>query len=218
MKENLHYKPLHCIDKEKLLSTDPDELRWVVMRSLHSKVLMPICTDGKQTVTRKYGYENAEHLFCEFFMPIKEIISVINGRRIIRHEPAIAGMFFVRDKMSNIRNLSSGKLGFELRFLKGRKYQEPVVIDNKEMNTFIESLRTASEIRFFSPEDKELKGKIGKKVRIYKDDSYFEGRIISVRGSKRRWLRMSIEGFLVAEMEFDLNALQSSGQIVELLD
>lgn len=219
MKENLQFAPLYNIDKEKLQNINTDELHWVLMRSLQNKVAVSSPSDnGTPVVERKYGYEAAQNLFCEFFMPMKESVSVIRGKRIIRREPAIAGMFFVRDSLSKIKSLSNGKLGFELKYLKGRKYQEPVVIDDKEMYIFIKALTAASKVRFFSPEDEDLTGKIGKRVRIYKGDNFFDGFIISFRGSKRRWLRIGIEGFLVAEMEIDLDALQASGQVIELLD
>ncbi len=151
-------------------------------------------------------------------MPMKEAVSVIRGKRVIRREPAIAGLFFVRDAISRIQELSSGAHGFELKYLKGRKYREPVIINNAEMTSFIEALQVAPNVRFYSPDDNALRGKLGKRVRVYKDDSYFEGTIISVRGSRKRWLRIGIEGFLAAELEFNLDELQKSGQVVELLD
>ena len=197
---------------------ESDDLRWVVMRSLINKVsVSQVNSDGKTTVERKYGYETAQSKFREFFMPMKEAMSVVRGKRIVRHEPAIAGLFFVKDTLANVQRLADGSQGFELKFIKGRKYREPVVIPEKEMDAFIQALGTASEVRFFLPDDPNLKGKIGQKVRIHKDQSHFDGHIISIRGSKRRWLRISIEGYLVAEMEFDLDALRSSGQFIELL-
>ncbi len=220
MKENLHFVPRHHVDTAKKISpTEAGELHWVVMRSLQNKVVAPdIAPDGRPIITRKYGYEIAEHMFCEYFMPMKESITELRGRRIIRHVPAIAGMFFVKDSLSKIRQLATGKSGFELKYIKGRKYQEPVIIPDKEMDDFIGALRSATEVRFFSPDDATLRGKIGQRVRIYKGDTTFEGHIISIRGSHRRWLRIAIEGFLVAEMEIDLSTLQATGQIIELLD
>lgn len=219
MGENLHYRPVCCVNRERLSGVDDGELRWVVMRSLQNKVVVAETgDDGREVYVKRFGYENAERLFCEFFMPMKELISVVRGRRVIRREPAIAGMFFVRDSVDRIRELSTGRLGFELKYMRGRGYREPVVINDVEMNVFMRAIGSAEEVRFFSPDDSDLRGKIGRRVRIYKDESCFEGRIISFRGSKRRWLRIGIDGFLVAEMDFDIGALERSGQVIELLD
>lgn len=127
-------------------------------------------------------------------------------------------MFFVRDSISNIRALASKGLGFELRFLKGRKYLEPVIISDKEMDAFISAVTGSAEVRFFSPDDKALNGAVGKHIRIIKNGRELDGHVMSIRGSKRRWLRISIKYCLAAYVEIDLEELKSNGQLVELLD
>ncbi len=219
MKENLKYAPLHNVDEARIKALDEGELCWVLMRSLQNKVQTIESADGDGKHTKlKYGYEIAENLFCEFFMPMKECVSTIQGKRIIHNKPAIPGMFFVRDTVPNIRTLASKGLGFELRYLKGRKYQDPVIINDKEMEAFISAVSSNTEVRFFSPDDKALDITVGKRVRITKNGSTIDGHVVSIRGSKRRWLRISIKDCLAAHVEIDLDELKRNGQIVELLD
>lgn len=95
---------------------------------------------------------------------------------------------------------------------------EPVIISDREMETFISAVSSNTEVRFFSPDDKALNGTIGKRVRITKAGSTIEGYVVSIRGSKRRWLRICIKDCITAHIEINLDELKSKGQIVELLD
>lgn len=219
MKENLKFAPLHHVDEARIKAAAEGELCWVLMRSLQNKVPAIGPADGAKKLTElKYGYEMAEHLFCEFFMPMKECVSAIRGRKILHRKPAIPGMFFVKDSISNIRILAAKGLGFELRYLKGRKYLDPVIISDNEMGAFISAVSGDTEVRFFSPDDKALNGTVGKRVRINQNGSTIDGHVVSIRGSKRRWLRICIKDCLAAHVEINLDELKRNGQIVELLD
>ncbi len=218
MKENLKFMPLHHVNELKIKSAR-EELCWVLMRSLQQKVHPGESYGTKCKRTElKFGYEIAKNLFCEFFMPMKECISTVRDKQILHRKPAITGMFFVRDSLTNIRTLASKRLGFELMFLKGRKYLEPVIISDDEMNSFIAAVSSNAEVRFFSPDDKTLNQTVGKRVRITQNGTTIDGYVVSIRGSKRRWLRICIKDCLAAHIEINLDKLKSGGQIVEMLN
>lgn len=194
--ENLHFAPLYIQNDPVAEDTgDTGEARvWVVMRSRKDKTVVerhdPL--SHKTISERLYGHEIVRGLVHKFFMPMKESVTVRGGKRVKRVSPAIPDIFFVNDTISRIDEIVRKNIGVEYLYVKGLPYRQPVVIRDEEMDNFIAATTSSQRVTFHSAGDDTLSRIVGRRVRIPHNDSYIEGELLTVRGSRYRRLRVSL--------------------------
>lgn len=215
--ENLHFIPLYVKnDRQAATAPDGEQPVWVVMRSKKEKVTITRQAGLSHSVTteRLYGYELVQDMVQEFFMPMKESVTVKAGQRIKKISPAIPDIFFVRDTISNIDTIVRRDTGVEYLYVKGRPYRQPVIIRDDEMSNFIAATTSQQKVTFHTAGDDRLSRIIGRRVRIPHNDSWIEGELLTVRGSRYRRLRVRLQDCLVAYIDLTLPPTT----LIELLD
>lgn len=213
--ENLHFTPLY-IRNNDISGSDGEESVWVVMRSKKEKVSIkrPLSDGQKTVVDRLYGYQIIQDKVHEFFMPMKESVTVKAGQRIKKISPAIPDIFFVKDTLGNIDASVKANIGVEYLYIKGLPYRQPVIIRNSEMENFIAATTSDQKVTFHSAGDDNLSRIVGRRVRIPHNDSWIEGELLTIRGSRYRRLRVRLQDCLVAYIDLTL----PPSSIIETLD
>lgn len=213
--ENLHFTPLY-IQNPEIRPADGETAVWVVMRSKKEKVSIsiPSADTGRAMTERLYGYELVQQRVHEFFMPMKESVTVKAGRHIKKVSPAIPDIFFVNDTISHIDALVRQNIGVEYLYIKGMPYRQPVIIRDSEMANFIAATTSSQRVTFRTAGDDNLSHIIGRRVRIPHNDTVIEGELLTVRGSRYRRLRVRLRDCLVAYIDLTLPPTS----IIEILD
>lgn len=213
--ENLHFTPLY-IQNPEIRPADGETAVWVVMRSKKEKISISIpSADTRRAMTeRLYGYELIQQRVHEFFMPMKESVTVKAGRHIKKVSPAIPDIFFVNDTISNIDALVRQNIGVEYLYIKGMPYRQPVIIRDSEMENFIAATTSNQRVTFRTAGDDNLSHTIGRRVRIPHNDTVIEGELLTVRGSRYRRLRVRLRDCLVAYIDLTLPPTT----LIEVLD
>lgn len=203
--ENLHFTPLY-IKNTDIYPSDGEPTAWIVMRSKKEKVNVTRPGDGKLSgrTERMYGYELAQEMVREFFMPMKESVTVKAGHRVKKISPAIPDIFFVNDTRSRIDSIVRRDIGVEYLYIKGLPYRQPVIIRDAEMANFIAATTSEQKMTFHSAGDDNLAHIVGRRVRIPHNDSWIEGELLTVRGSRYRRLRVRLQDCLVAYIDLTL--------------
>lgn len=203
--ENLHFIPLY-IQNPEIRPADGETTVWVVMRSKKEKISIPVPAEGsnRTKTERYYGYQLIQKHVHEFFMPMKEKITVKSGRHIKKVSPAIPDIFFVNDTLSRINALVRQNIGVEYLYVKGLAYRQPVIIRDGEMENFIAATTSNQRVTFRTAADDNLSHIIGRCVRIPHNDTVIEGELLTVRGSRYRRLRVRLRDCLVAYIDLTL--------------
>jgi len=190
---NLHFTPLY-IHNEQLRQPDGEKNVWVVMRSRKEKTAAGKRSSGSavRNGARRYGYEHIQEMVPEFFMPMKESVTVTGGRRIRKVTPAIPDIFFVNDTIGHLDAIVKSDIGVEYLYVKGQPYRHPVVIRDSEMQNFIAATAASQRVTFHTAGSDTLSHLIGRRVRIAHADGFIEGELLTIRGSRYRRLRVSL--------------------------
>ncbi|MBD5247269.1 MAG: hypothetical protein HDS54_03750 [Barnesiella sp.] len=205
--ENLHFTPLYIENEtSNAPQDDTEESVWIVMRSRKEKTVVeqPSATGGKAVAQRLYGYEIIQSMVRRFFMPMKESVTTRGGKRVRKISPAIPDIFFVNDTVSHIDEIVRKNIGVEYLYIKGHPYRQPVVIRNEEMDNFIAATTSSQRVTYHTAGDDNLARLIGRRVRIPHNDSWIEGELLTIRGSRYRRLRISLRDCLVAYIDLHL--------------
>ena len=182
--ENLHFAPLY--QRNETLRPCDEEAVWVVMRS------------------KRGGYHEAQDKVYEFFMPMKESVTMRGGQRVKRVVPAIPDVFFVKDSIARLEALVQKNKGVEFLYIKGLPYRQPVVIRDSEMDNFIAATKSSQRMTFYTAGDDALARIVGRRVRIPHNGSVIEGELITIRGSRYRRLRVRLHDCIVAYIDLTL--------------
>lgn len=163
---------------------------WFVLRDLkRPNALLP-------------AYKELSQLGFNVFTPIHNVIKEIRGERKRREEPVVRDLLFVKSERSELDKIINSTKTLQYRFVKGAKAGTVMTVRDDEMNRFISATRLMKEPKYFTPAElSEIH--IGQKVRIVCPgplDGY-EGNLISIRGSRKRRIIVSIPGLLATAIE-----------------
>ncbi len=137
----------------------------------------------------------------EVFTPMMEMMMTIGGRRQRRQVPVIQDLLFAHEEKSRLDALVAKYPNLQYRFFAGQGHNQPTVISDEEMDRFMKAVGSTDAPKYFRPGEL-TKSMYGKKVRIIGGPlSSCEGRLLSVKGMRKRYLIMEIPGFISAAVE-----------------
>ena len=136
----------------------------------------------------------------EVFTPMTQRLFMENGRQASRKVPFLPDLLFVHEARERLDVAVERVKNLQYRFARGG-YRLPITVPDKEMEDFIRAVASSDEPRYFRPEE-ITPDMLGKRVRVIGGGlDGCEGRLLSARGSKRRWLLVEIPNFLTAAVE-----------------
>lgn len=137
----------------------------------------------------------------EVFTPMTHMIMTIGGRRQRREVPVIQDLLFVHETKAALDPYVEKYPTLQYRYLFGKTKDEPMTVRNEEMEKFIFAVNHTQTPLYYRPGE-ITEAMYGKKVRIMGGilDQY-EGRLLSVKGMRKRRLIVELPGLITAAVE-----------------
>ena len=175
---------------------DSSEKQWFVMRDL------------KRRNSNTLAIHDLEKAGLEVFTPMTQMIMTIGGRRQRRNVPVIQDLLFVHEAKEILDSFVAKFPTLQFRYLFGKTKNEPMVVRNEEMDRFIFAVNKTETPLYYKPGE-ITKTMYGKKVRIMGGmlDQY-EGRLLSVKGMRKRRLIVELPGLITAAVEVEPDYIQ----------
>lgn len=160
-----------------------------------------ILRDLKRSNAKMPAYKELGELGFELFTPLRWKISDCNGKKVRREVPYIPDLLFVHSEKPKLDEVIERISTLQYRYLRGGAYCEPMTVREEEMNNFLKVARTASGAKFYKIS--EIKPEmIGKPIRIVGSAlNGVEGKLLSVRGSKKKRIYVEIPGLIAVSTE-----------------
>lgn len=164
-------------------------VRWYVLRDL------------KRRNSDTPGYLELGGKGFDVFTPLKWEISVRAGRRVRRQVPVIADLLFVHSAKETLDAEIARIPTLQYRYTRGCTIHEPMTVRDSDMAQFIDAVSTSADVRYYRPEE-ITPDMCGKEISVVGGplDGY-TGRLLSMRGSKKRRFIVRIPDFIVAAVE-----------------
>lgn len=164
--------------------------------------------DLKRRNSNTLAIHDLEKAGLEVFTPMTRMIMTIGGRRQSRAVPIIQDLLFVHDAKETIDPFVAMYRTLQYRYLLGKTKDEPMTVRDEEMSRFIFAVGNTETPMFYKPGEL-TDAMYGKKVRIIGGmlDKY-EGRLLSVKGMRKRRLIVELPGLITAAVEVEPDFIQ----------
>lgn len=172
------------------------EKQWFVMRDL------------KRRNSNSLSINELEKAGLEVFTPMTQMIMTIGGRRQRRDVPVIQDLLFVHETKALLDPYVESSPTLQYRYLLGKTKNSPMTVRDDEMQRFIFAVTHEDAPLYYKPGE-ITDSMYGKKVRIVGGalDQY-EGRLLSVKGMRKRRLIVEIPGLITAAVEVEPDYIQ----------
>lgn len=184
-----------CIISEELLQNDRKK-HWYVMRDL------------KRPNAKLPAYKQLGNEHIEVFTPMKWSLKTKNGKQIREKIPFIQDLLFVHETQERLNPIVDKTPTLQYRYKKGGGYREPMTVADADMERFIYAVSVSDNPKYYLPEEL-TPGMCGRPVHIVGGslDGY-EGKLLTVRGSKTKRLLIELPGFFSVGVEVKPNYIQ----------
>lgn len=169
---------------------------WYVMRDLkRPNALLP-------------AYKQLTDAGLEVFTPMRWNLKMRHGRRVRECVPFIRDLLFVRETRTVLDPIVAKTPTLQYRYRRGGEYREPMIVEDSDMEIFIRAVSESLNPKYYRPEEL-LPSMYGRTVRVIGGalDGY-EGRLLSVRGSRTKRLLVELPGFVTVAIETDFDYVQ----------
>lgn len=174
------------------LQQDDTVVQWFVMRDL------------KRPNAKVPTYKFLKDRGMEVFTPLK---CHLNGNRECEEKPLIHGLLFVHESREKLNPVVDKIPTLQYRYLP-RKFHEPMVVPDADMERFIHAIMVTDAPKYYLPE--EITPEMcNRRIRIMGGslDGY-EGFLLTTRGSKVKRLLVELPGFLSVGVEVNPDYIQ----------
>jgi len=182
---------------ERANAVPSDTKQWYVMRDL------------KPRNAKNPAYKVMADLGLRCFTPMRWVLSESKGgKRERRQIPVIQDLLFVYETRKVLDPIVASTERLQYRYRRGAGREALMTVPDSEMERFIGAVGRDSTPVYYTAQELTA-DMIGKEIRVTGGpmDGY-RGRLLKMRGSKRRRLIVRIEGFLAAAVEVDPDFIQ----------
>lgn len=166
------------------------EAEWYVMRDL------------KRPNALKRAWEDLAERGFEVFTPLQWRLITARGKRERRLFPVIGDLLFVKASRTQLDPVVASTATLQYRFLKNH-YRRPMTVSREAMELFRTAVADSDRVRYYSP-DEFTPGMRGKLVRVIGGPlNGYQGRLISVRGSRVKRVIVEIPSLIAAGVEVE---------------
>lgn len=144
----------------------------------------------------------------EVFTPMTQMVMTIGGQRQRRDVPVIQDLLFVHETKETVDPFVAMYPTLQYRFLLGKSKENPMTVRDEDMEKFIYAIKNTDSPLYFMPGE-ITDAMYGRKVRIMGGmlDRY-EGRLLSVKGMRKRRLIVELSGLISAAVEIEPEFIQ----------
>ena len=181
---------------EILPETTDEPKIWFVMRDL------------KRSNANFPAYKLLESLGVTHYTPMHWVLATRGGQKKREYRPFIPDLLFVYETRKNLDAIVSKTPTLQYRFVKGGAYREAMVVPEAEMNRFMHAVGSVGNPRYYLPS--EITSDMCKRrIRIVGGNmDGYEGRLLSVRGSRVKRILVELPTRLVAAVEVNPEYIQ----------
>lgn len=181
---------------EILPETTDEPKIWFVMRDL------------KRSNANFPAYKLLESLGVTHYTPMHWVLATRGGQKKREYRPFIPDLLFVYETRKNLDAIVSKNPTLQYRFVKGGAYREAMVVPEAEMNRFMHAVGSVGNPRYYLPS--EITSDMCKRrIRIVGGNmDGYEGRLLSVRGSRVKRILVELPTWLVAAVEVNPEYIQ----------
>ena len=172
------------------------EKQWFAMRDL------------KRRNANVLAIHNLAREGLEVFTPMKQMLITIGGKRQRREVPVIQDLLFVYETKAALDPLVAKYPNLQYRYQLGKSINEPTVVRDEDMTRFIRAVSVSENPVYYKPGEL-TQSMYGKKIRIVGGPfDNIEGRLLSVKGLRKRCLIVEIPDFIAAAVEVNPEFIQ----------
>lgn len=167
------------------------EKKWFVMRDL------------KRRNSNRIALNDLADAGLEVFTPMMDMIMTIGGKKQKRRVPVIQDLLFVHESKATLDSYVELYSNLQYRFVKGRSINDPMSVSDKEMERFIFAVTNSSQPLYYQPGEitDDMRGRMVRVVGgIFNG---YEGRLLSVRGMRKKRLLVEIPNQIAAAVEIE---------------
>lgn len=168
---------------------DTAEKQWFVMRDL------------KRRTAKTLAIHELAQAGIEVFTPMTQMVMKIGGRMQRREVPVIQDLLFVHETKDKLDPIVALTPTLQYRYLRGKTKDEPMTVPTADMERFIFAIGNSDTPIYYKPGEL-TEAMYGKLVHIHGGhlDGY-QGRLLSVKGMRKRRLIVELPGLLTAAIE-----------------
>lgn len=170
--------------------------RWYVMRDL------------KRPNAKMPAYRQLSDAGMQIFTPMRQVLKIRNGKRVRESVPFIRDLLFVRETRTALDPIVEKTPTLQYRYRRGGEYLEPMVVADADMDIFMRAVAGSLNPQYYLPQEL-TPSMCGCMVRVVGGalDGY-EGRLLSIRGSRTKRLLIELPDFVIAAVEVDSEFVQ----------
>lgn len=137
----------------------------------------------------------------EVFTPMTQMVMKIGGRLQRREVPVIQDLLFVHEAKELLDPVVEMSPTLQYRYQRGKTIDEPMTVREAEMEQFMFAVSNSETPIYYKPGEL-TESMYGKTVQIHggRLDGY-QGRLLSVKGMRKRRLIVELPGLLSAAVE-----------------
>lgn len=173
-----------------------EDVHWFVMRDL------------KRPNAKYPAYKMLSDLHFEVFTPMRWKLSIRKGKKIRQESPFLPDLLFVRSSSSLLDPVVKENSTLQYRFVKGGKQNERMLVRDNDMERFIHAVQATDHPVYYLPE--EIKPEqCHRQIRIIGGQlNGYEGRLLSIKGSRKKHLLVELPGQLSVGVEVASDYIQ----------
>ncbi len=167
-----------------------------------------VLRDFRKWNAKAPGYKELPRLGIRCYTPMHWILSTRNNVRKREYVPVIQNLFFAYDLMENLDPIIAGNHSLQYQYKRGCGSATPMTVPDIEMERFINAVNNDPYPIYYSP-DELTPDMIGREIVVNGGplDGY-RGKLVKIRGSKKRRLVVAIRGLVVAAVEVNPDYIQ----------
>lgn len=163
--------------------------------------------DLKRHNAKLPAYKFLEEKQLEVFTPMKWRLVEERGKRMRKKVPVIPDLLFVHSTRRTLDEIVDKLPTLQYRYLRGA-YCQPMVVADADMDLFLRAVNGSDDPCYYLPGE-ITPDMYGRMVRIVGGGmDGLEGKLLTVRGSKRRRLVVSIPSILSVTVEITPDFVQ----------
>ncbi len=172
------------------------EKQWFVMRDL------------KRRISNALAVHDLTKAGLEVFTPMTQMVMTIGGKRQRRDVPVIQDLLFVHESKQALDPYVETYPTLQYRFQRGKSVNEPMTVRDSDMQRFIHAVGNSDAPLYYKPGE-ITESMYGKTVRIIGGTlNGFEGRLLSIKGMRKRRLIVEIPSLIAAAVEVEPEFIQ----------
>lgn len=172
------------------------EKQWFVMRDL------------KRRNSNTLAIHELAKANLEVFTPMTQMLMKIGGRLQRREVPVIQDLLFVHEAKEKLDAIAESTPTLQYRYQRGKSKDEPMTVRDEEMDRFIFAVSNTDTPIYYKPGEL-TEAMYGKFVHIIGGlMNGYEGRLLSVKGMRKRRLIVELSGLMSAAVEVQPEFIQ----------